>query len=188
MILTQKQHADSVILFNVDSLQTIHFLFQVSPSVLNIEECSNNEYTFSITPTIPVGTLFADHLEIGFFLPPKILLQNTKCNVEIRDKQTVTVRVIAQCTNGIKDATKIDKVVIPEIRNTHSGFWNRDMHFPAVWVIPFFVILILKRKFAVSLVIRAAFLTYNVLRDHMVAQARNMSIGEHRRCCVTFEI
>ena len=117
-------------------------LFQVSPSVLTVEECSDKEYTFSITPTIPVGTMpHTDHLKIGFFVSlfgaPKILLQNTNCNVEIRNTQTVTVRVIAQCTNSIKEATKIDEVIIPKIRNTHSGFWNRDMHLPAVWVIRF---------------------------------------------------
>ena len=113
-------------------------MFQVSPSVLTVEECSNKEYTFSLMPTIPVAKMiYADHLKIGFFLPPKILLQNSDCYVEIREKQTVTVRVIAQCTNGIKQATKIDKVIIPQIRNTHSGFWRLHMYLPAILVSPF---------------------------------------------------
>ena len=117
---------------------------------MTVEECSNNEYTFSITPTIPVGTMpHTDHLKISFFLPPRILLQNSNCNVEIRDKQTVTVRVIAQCTDSTKQATNIDKVIIPEIRDPHSGFWNRDIHLPAVWVSPFFVILNLNGRNAV---------------------------------------
>lgn len=124
-------------------------MFQVSPSVLTVQECSNNEYTFSITPTIPVGTALADNLKISFLLPPRILLQNTNCIVEIRNKQTVTVRVIAKCTDSTKQATNIDKVIIPEITDLHSAFWYRDIHLPAVWVSPLFVILDLKRRYTV---------------------------------------
>ena len=82
----------------------------------------------------------------------------TNCSVEIRHKQTVTVRVIAQCTNKIEEVTHADKVVIPEIRNTHSPFWNRETHLPPVWVMPFFCDFDLK-IYAVILVIHTALLT-----------------------------
>ena len=148
LYLTQElEQADSIITFKVYYLKTIHVSFQVSPSVLAVEECSEKEYNFSLTPTIPVGNsrfLQVDYLTICFFSPPGILIvANNNCSVKIKDKQTVTVRVIAQCTNGIKGATKVDKVIIPEIKDFHSVFW-RKMYLPPVWVIPFFVILILK--------------------------------------------
>ena len=94
-----------------------------------------------MTPTIPVANLsHFDYLDIGFLTPLGILIDLNNCSVKIRDKQTVTVRVIAQCTNRIKGPTKADKVIIPVIKNTHSLFWSRELHLPPVWVIPFFVI------------------------------------------------
>ena len=95
-----------------------------------------------MTPTIPVAEMpWAKHLKVSFFLPPGILLKNGNCYVEIKKKQTVTVGVIAQCTNKKNEATKFDKVIIPQIRNVHSGFWRLHMYLPAVLVRPFFVIL-----------------------------------------------
>ena len=114
------------------------FSLQVSPSVLTVEDCSAKEYRFSLTPTIPVAMSphTGNYLEISFYLPPNIQMQ--QCIVELRDKKNVSVRVIAQCTNSKKPASKIDKVIVPEIRGTHSMFWNRDMHLPGVWVRPTF--------------------------------------------------
>lgn len=101
-----------------------------------IEECSAKEYRFSLTPTIPVAVspFGEDYLKIRFYLPPNI--QMKQCNVELRDKKTVSVRVIAKCTDENKKASKIDKVIIPEIGDFHSLFWRRDIHLPAVWVRP----------------------------------------------------
>ena len=88
-----------------------------------------------MTPTIPVAKMpHAEYLKINFFLPPGILLRKDDCYVEIRDNQTVTVRVIAECTNQNGKPTKIDKVIIPQIRNAHSAFWRPHMYLPAILV------------------------------------------------------
>ena len=158
LYLTQEEQADSIIKFKAYYLQIIHVSFQVSPSVLAVEECSDKEYKFSLTPTIPLGNStfqrHVDYLTICFFNPPGILIDANNCRVKIKDKQTVTVRVIVQCTNGIKGPTKVDKVIIPEIRDFHSLFWNTEMHLPPVWVIPLFVILILKNMLLFQLFIQ----------------------------------
>ena len=111
------------------------FSLQVSPSLLTVEECSAKEYTFSLTPTIPVAkSQTGNYLNISFYLPPNI--QMKQCNVELKDTETKSVRVIARCTNSKKPASKIDKVIMPEIRDTHSEFWSKGTHLPAVWVRP----------------------------------------------------
>ena len=112
------------------------FSLQVSPSVLTVEECSTKEYTFSLTPTIPVvkSPHTDKYLKISFYLPPNI--QMKQCHVELRDTKTESVRVIAKCTNSQTPASKIDKVIMPEIRDTHSEFWTKGTHLPAVWVRP----------------------------------------------------
>ncbi|XP_078371962.1 von Willebrand factor D and EGF domain-containing protein-like isoform X7 [Oculina patagonica] len=110
---------------------------KVEPTTIQITECSQNITSFTITPTIPVGKRSQDdhYLNISFWLPKGILLVNqSKCAVEIKDMIPVTVRIIATCKNYPTDETGVDRVIIPRMEGGHSRFWNRDMHLPAIWV------------------------------------------------------
>ena len=73
------------------------------------------------------------YLRISFWLPSGIELDNSDCEVEMKDLQPITVRVIARCTTTVQ-ATGFDKVIIPRIEDIHSVFWNRDFHLPSIVV------------------------------------------------------
>ena len=73
------------------------------------------------------------YLKISFWLPNGIELDNTDCEVEMKDLQPISVRVIARCTTTVQ-ATGIDKVIIPKVEDVHSAFWNRDFHLPSILV------------------------------------------------------
>jgi len=109
---------------------------KVKPTILKITECSNEEKTFQITPTIPIGEspwTPGGYLNISFSLPRGIQLVNTEdCKVEMKNRETVTIRVIARCST-IRGTN--NKVIIPKIVDYHSLFWNpAQVDLPSIWV------------------------------------------------------
>ncbi|CAH3035734.1 unnamed protein product [Porites lobata] len=109
---------------------------KVSPNRLEVKECSLDIITFTITPTIPVSAseLQKDkYLKISFWSSDGIEIDSDDCEVELKDLQPITVRVIARCTTTEQSPT-VDKSIIPTIESGHSSFWNRDSHLSSVAV------------------------------------------------------
>ena len=116
------------------------FILQVSPTILKITQCSTDQKkTVTITPTIPIG----EAIKIDPHAPPKYLnislllpkgIQTEQCTMEMRDLTPITFRVTAICSTI---AGTPDKVIIPEIVDMHSQFWNPStVHLPSIWVSP----------------------------------------------------
>lgn len=105
--------------------------------MLKVKECSLDIITFTITPTIPVAAseLRRDkYLKMSFWSPDDgIEIDSDDCEVELKDLQPITVRVIARCTTTEHPPT-VEKRTTPTIEGGHSSFWNRDPHLPSIEV------------------------------------------------------
>lgn len=72
-------------------------------------------------------------MKISFWSSDGIEIDSDDCEVELKDLQPITVRVIARCTTTEQSPT-VDKRIIPTIEGGHSPFWNRSSHLPSVAV------------------------------------------------------
>ena len=72
-------------------------------------------------------------MKISFWSSDGIEIDSDDCEVELKDLQPITVRVIARCTTTEQSPT-VDKRIIPTIEGGHSPFWNRSFHLPSVAV------------------------------------------------------
>lgn len=110
-------------------------LCQVYPknTIFTLTACSLTIHTITLTPTIPVRQNNDSKWPmISFWLPPEIQLLDEQCEIALKGKTSVTLKIKATCPTT--EVTEGLKAITPHISVIHSKTWHPKVYFPTIKV------------------------------------------------------